>query len=374
MQILIRSPNWIGDQILAFPFFYYLRKAYPSARIVVACVQWVEAIQYRHLVDEVFVLPRPARGTLSERFSLIEEAAQKLRKLGDWDLGITLPNSFSSAWLFYRSGVKVRRGYGTDFRSFLLNQRVRWNAASATHRVQAYVDLLPETARPVGDKGEVRDFWGIPPENDLDPGIPGELSEFPSLKAWPAATGEDLIEPPEAAKEGYWVLAPGSQAESRSWSVEGFAWLAKRIWDEMKIPGIVVGGPKEAPMAVHLCEDGDLHLYDRCARGSVAGLWSLFKNARFTISNDSGLAHLASLCGSPVHIVWGAGDPRRTKPIGPGLVHVTANPVDCWPCERNSCPLELERKLLCLRGLKPETVWEDFRNWLEQEKILERER
>ena len=26
-KLLVRAPNWIGDQVLAFPFFHYLRKA-----------------------------------------------------------------------------------------------------------------------------------------------------------------------------------------------------------------------------------------------------------------------------------------------------------------------------------------------------------
>ena len=29
-KILIRAPNWIGDQILAYPCFQYLRAGYPS--------------------------------------------------------------------------------------------------------------------------------------------------------------------------------------------------------------------------------------------------------------------------------------------------------------------------------------------------------
>ena len=54
--ILVRAPNWIGDQVLAFPFFHHLRKAYPKAHIAAVCVPWVENVQFKTLVDEVIVL------------------------------------------------------------------------------------------------------------------------------------------------------------------------------------------------------------------------------------------------------------------------------------------------------------------------------
>ena len=98
-SILVRAPNWIGDQVLAYPFFYFLRKAYPKARIGVVCVQWVQDIQFRHLIDEIMVLPRAGTDSLLEKFRLLEDAAALARTKGPWDLAITLPNSISSAWL-----------------------------------------------------------------------------------------------------------------------------------------------------------------------------------------------------------------------------------------------------------------------------------
>src|SRR5579862_1664808 len=105
MKILVRSPNWIGDQILAYPFFHYLRAAYPKARIGVACVPWVEAIQYRHLVDEVILLPVAEEAGRMAKISTLENGARMIRERGLWDTGIILPNSFSSAWMFFRAGV-----------------------------------------------------------------------------------------------------------------------------------------------------------------------------------------------------------------------------------------------------------------------------
>ena len=352
MRILVRAPNWIGDQILAYPFFYYLRKAYPKATIVSACVPWVESIQFRDLVDEVFILPRPARPTFWARFQAVDRAGAELRQRGSWDLAISLPNSFSAAWLLWRSGAKVRRGYQFDARGWLMNDRIPWNDDPNRHRSQAYVDLLPDRARPTRPATE---FWGVPPQNDLDQPIPGERERFPAETEW--KDGEALKIP-----EGdFWILAPGATADSRRWPEEFFVALARRVQTETGWPGVIIGGPTEAPLADRMRTDSGLKLLDYTARCPVSGLAGLFSKARFTVCNESGLAHVAALCGSPVQIVCGAADPRRTRPIGPGRVNIAVNPVECWPCERNVCIQVPEKKIQCLRGIQADTVWEGIR-------------
>src|ERR1700761_2779872 len=114
--ILIRSPNWIGDQVLAYPFFYYLRRAFPRARIATCCLPWVESTQFRDSIDEVHVLPRPDRPGGLAKVKALEAGAAQLRAAGPWDLAISLPNSFSAAWLLKRAGAKRVRGFNIDAR------------------------------------------------------------------------------------------------------------------------------------------------------------------------------------------------------------------------------------------------------------------
>lgn len=357
--ILVRAPNWIGDQVLAFPFYHYLRKAYPRARITSVCVPWVADLQFRGLVDETIVLEKPRYGSgFVERFKLLDRQAKDLGGRRNWDLGISLPNSFSSAWLLRRAGAGIRRGYGADGRGILLTESVRLpdERFGVRHRAQAYIDLLPVEARP---KREVHDFWDQMPENELDEPIPGEMSEFDADRHWP---GERLAPP----KGYYWILAPGATAESRRWPVDYFINLAKSIAQATNLTGVVVGGPKEAPIADRLCRDEELRLVDYTARGPVTSLVELFRGAEFTVTNESGLAHVASFCGSFTQIICGAADPRRTKPTGPGLTQVSLNSVECWPCERNTCGQAPERKIQCLTGIKPETVWEEIRRGIKK--------
>jgi heptosyltransferase II len=345
-RILVRSPNWIGDQILAYPFFFFLRRAFPQSRIDVVCASWVESVQYRDLIDDVHLMEKPRERGLWAGFQAVEATAGRLKKAGPWDLAITLPSSFSSAWMLFRAGSASRRGFRGDGRSWLLTEAVRAEDARTTHRAESYLLLLPEKDRP---SRPVSEFWGILPENDLDPGVPGVIERFNAEKSWP---GEKIAPP----SEPYWVLAPGSAAESRRWPVQKFAALARQIAAESGLRGLIVGGRSEVSLAEELCQDPSLRLQDLTAQGPVSCYSRLFEKSRFTISNDSGLAHVAALCGSPVQVVWGAGDPKRTQPLGPGRSRILFNPVDCWPCERNICSREGQDRYKCLKGIQPEAV------------------
>src|SRR5438034_1208662 len=219
-KIVIRAPNWIGDQILAYPFFHYLRQGYPVAQITVACMPWVASIQFRHLVDEVCVLPQPNNASVWAKACALEAQGKLLRAQGPWDLGICLPNSFASAWLLARAQVQWRRGYSTAGRGCLLHDRLRWKTWRTRHRAEAYVWLLPDQVRP---HRAVQDFWEEPACNRLESNTPSMPKQFDAGRAWPVET---LIAPPTY---DYWVLAPGSMAASRRWPVERFAALARYI-------------------------------------------------------------------------------------------------------------------------------------------------
>jgi heptosyltransferase-2 len=364
--ILVRAPNWIGDQILAYPFFHFLRRAYPRARITSVCTTWTESVQFRNLVDEVIVLDKVIRPGFFGKLEALHSSAKLVEKQGPYSESFILPNSFSSAYLFWKAGVRNRIGYGADGRSLLLSDVHDWNPELLGHRSATYVDLLPSEAKPP-QKFRTSEFWGVPPEpgtEDLDPGVPSVV-KFEPEKAWPKGTKEAKeLGFPVDLNAPYWVLAPGSTADTRRWPLENFMNLTRRIVRETGMPGVVVGGVSEAMIAERMASDRELNLKDFTARGSVAALWPLFRNAKFTVANDSGLAHVASLCGSPVQVVWGAGDPKRTEPLGPGRVRVLFNPLDCWPCEKNSCSQLPAAKLACIRGIQADEVWEEMKRGL----------
>jgi heptosyltransferase-2 len=328
-RILVRSPNWIGDQVMAYPFFTELRRRYPDAWIASICTEWVKDIQFKGLVDEVFVLPKKRGDSFFRSLKIIFNFSKMIKSKGPWDFGVTLPNSFGAAMVLYLSGATKRRGYNTDARGFLLNEKLTWNATHEVHRAQAYLNLLS-------------------PEGTTEVGVP----DFDPIHSWP---GSDPIEPPSGT---YFIVAPGATADSRRWSTEKFAELIKLVTEKYAYKAVIVGGNAEKEIATELFRKG-ISIEDYTGRGWVAAHWKLFKNAKFTVCNESGLAHVAALCGSKVQIICGAADPRRTRPIGPGKVQVKVNPVECWPCEKNNCIFEDDRRNQCLKGISAEEIFRE---------------
>ena len=351
-KIIVRAPNWIGDQILAFPFFYFLRKTFPKSHIAVLTVPWVTSIQFRNQVDQVLSVQKSEGDSFLSQWDAMEKTAKIIREAGPWDLGICLPNSFSSAWLFFRAGVKRRRGYRADGRSFLLNETLDWKKGVKLHRSEAYCRLIFEKK----DLDPLM-FWGAPAENELDPPIEGVMEKAREKLDLQGEWGGTVLTSPSSK---YWILAPGSTAESRRWPILAFKQVARRMQDQFGWKGLVVGGPREAELAKELVSDPSLNLEDWTGKGDVSAYMKVFEGAQLTLTNDSGLAHMASMCGGRVQIVWGAGNPHRTRPIGPGRTQVIFNPVNCWPCERNLCLKADETHLQCIRGVDTEAVWKEI--------------
>jgi hypothetical protein len=68
------------------------------------------------------------------------------------DIGILFPNSFRSAWILKRAGVKERWGYGSDFRRLLLTRAVRRPKRRVAFP-EYYSNLVRRSRHPDGTAG-----------------------------------------------------------------------------------------------------------------------------------------------------------------------------------------------------------------------------
>src|SRR5262249_27486033 len=120
-NIVIRMPNWLGDAVMATPVIADVRAKWPHAQICVLCQGSGIGSLVRgnpHL-DEILIFPKPGRWAFKERKQLVDRLRQK-----GFDLGILLPNSFSSALYFWLGRVARRVGFASDGRGALLTQSV----------------------------------------------------------------------------------------------------------------------------------------------------------------------------------------------------------------------------------------------------------
>ncbi|NGX54313.1 MAG: ADP-heptose--LPS heptosyltransferase 2, partial [Chlamydiae bacterium] len=133
MKLVIRMPNWLGDLVMATPILRDVRQKYPKAHITAMCQSNVAPLLHAnpHL-----------DGVLAFSHADKSQAIKALRK-GRFDLGILLTNSLSSAWLFWRGGVKKRIGFISDGRRLLLNNPVPMpKERGQEHLVTTYKRLL----------------------------------------------------------------------------------------------------------------------------------------------------------------------------------------------------------------------------------------
>jgi heptosyltransferase-2 len=96
-RVIVRAPNWLGDAVMALPALAAVRRAFASRTLVLAATAPIVPL-FEEITpaapDEILTLDR-------ER-----EAAQLRAARGDALLLLT--NSFGSAWIARRSGIRPR--------------------------------------------------------------------------------------------------------------------------------------------------------------------------------------------------------------------------------------------------------------------------
>ena len=140
-RVLLRAPNWLGDNVLAAPAVRAVRAALPQAHLGVL-VRDVMADFWRMLpVDEIIAFP-PARGWrgVARRW----HTARRVRA-AQFASAVVLPNSFDSAFVPWLAGVPQRAGWATDGRLFLLNRRIPFpHDLDGASQAKRYVYLLEQ--------------------------------------------------------------------------------------------------------------------------------------------------------------------------------------------------------------------------------------
>src|SRR5262245_6679057 len=93
-RLVIRSPNWLGDAVLALPAMAAVRRHFSEAHLTVAATPSVAALfreETEVRPDRVLELPD------------LHRAAIAALEGGAFDAALLFPNSFRSAWQLTRA-------------------------------------------------------------------------------------------------------------------------------------------------------------------------------------------------------------------------------------------------------------------------------
>lgn len=299
VKILVRSPNWVGDAVMALPVARALKGTCPDCEVHVWAKPWVAPVWENH--------PDVSR-------IISWQAGVSALRREHYDRAVILPNSFSSAWLAWRAGCKQRVGYAADFRGWLLTRAVAWEPAMAAWpRPKVYLHL----ARHAGADPDLCEDWRM------------------ELRVTPAELGraDALLGPRAGLLVG---LAPGSVARSRRWPADRYAALANRLLGQGHAV-VLVGSAGDQDAALAVERHARAPLLNLAGRTTLREAAAVIRRCDALVSNDSGAMHLAYSQGVPVLVLQGAADYRVTGPFGPSGRVLRDASLACAPCVRNTC-------------------------------------
>jgi heptosyltransferase-2 len=315
-RIVVRGPNFVGDSVLALPFYQSLRNHFTDSSItLIATPASAELSKSFECFDVIWPLP--------DRSSAEVWAMAQKVKSSDFSLSISLPSSVSAAMLFFLARVPTRIGWAETLAAPFYTDSLAWKGrASGAHKSDLYLELLELLV------------------------VRGTLPKIPATPMAPTTTESD-----------YLVFAPTASIELREWphSIACIALLRKK-YPQLRIKVLGSGGEERwTPLLASLSDDKVENLIGKT---TLAQAVEVCKNARAVVSMDSGMAHLSgTLAQAPTVVVFGPGDPAYIAPRGSRIYQVRRQGLLCSPCEKAVCQAPYGYQV-CLKELPAESVIE----------------
>ncbi len=339
-QILVRAPNWLGDLVMATPGLRALRAASPEATISVQLREGLEPVLAGSPdVDRCIVLRRSAW-----RLRDLVEGARASRRSGGYDLGLCLPDSFSSALLLRVSGARRVVGYRRGGRAALLDLAVPRDE----HRRSG--GLIARERHVLG----LLDAIGIHSED-------GSLRLCTTAAEERAATG--CFERHGVVEDAMPIvaLAPGAgYGSSKCWPAERFAELGRAlVHDGARV--ILLGSPTESGLCTRVAAAMRAPSIDLSGQLDLGVLKAVIRRASLLVCNDAGARHVAVAFGVPCIVFFGPTSVAKT-PRNLELVDVVERDESCRPCYLRECPIDHR----CMTGIAAAPVIALARRHLER--------
>ncbi len=312
----MRSPNWLGDAVMALPAVRNLKTLLAGQQLSVAAPEKLAALwETCPFVDQVIALDQPRN---------IGAVATKLRA-GGFASTVLLPNSLRAALEAWRAGIPARIGYARGGRGLLLTRTIPAPPRNPVRLHQKFYYLDLATAL----------------------GAPGDES-LPELRPAPG-TGIAPETAPLAAAPRV-ALCPGAEyGPAKQWPVENFVAVGQAL-SERGFGLVILGAAGDAPLAAQLAA----HLptaVNRAGETTLAEFIAELAGCQLAVSNDSGAMHLASALGVRTVAIFGSTEPALTGPLGPRTA-VLRHHVPCSPCFLRECPIDFA----CMNNITPAMV------------------
>ena len=297
-------------------------------RLTVGALPWVAPV-YRAMPQVAEVIEFPfAHGGL--QFKARRALAKRIE--GRFDTAYVCPNSLKSALLPFLASIPNRIGYLGEARVGLL-----------THRLKN-----PKNKPPM-----VAFYSALSGEADLE-------NDRPQLRM-DAAVVEQTLRELGLQRGGYVVFAPGAEyGPAKRWPARHFSELAASL----TLPVLLLGSAKETALCEEIAAPVNAARPGQCLNlagsTSLVQALSLIAASQSSVSNDSGLMHVAAAFGVRQVAIFGSSSPLHTPPLNAQATVLWLKneptyqpPLDCAPCFARVCPLGHTR---CLNDIMADRV------------------
>jgi lipopolysaccharide heptosyltransferase I len=345
-RILLIKPSALGDVVHTLPVLVKLRARYPRARI-----DWLitpenaEVVRYHPALSNVVLFARrdfSKRGRRWRAFVSFFDLLKQIRS-AKYELIIDMHGQVRSAFFALISGARVRIGFDRPVKRGLTVSAEHdlknipshgWRGAREGSWI-AYTHRIPI---PTLDVHAIDRYLWVAPLLGLDDNPP-DLTVHLS----PQATNKVnrlLAEHGVPASKPLVVLVPGTIWETKHWTIEGFAGVARQFLQDGF--AVALAGTTRDQQRCRQIAAAAPGTCDLSGKTTPADLAALIRRAEVAVTNDSGSMHVAASLGKPMVSVFGPTNPVH---IGPYERPESVVRVDlpCSPCNYrrlSQCPFD----------------------------------
>ena len=330
---IVTKFRFMGDTVVATPFFNQLRRHFPHAEITLLTSP-AAALALKHCPDLDAILPLEKKS--GERRQHIQTLLSAFQK-GRFDAAFLLNRSLECAMIATVAGIPARIGYVNEWRSPFLSLPIPY--AWDRNEVDSHLDMLRALGLSVQEA--LPELWTTEAER-------ARALEILTLHGWRGdSAGRPLI-----------GIQPGANDPLiREWGAARYARVADALLAETGGSVVIMGGGDERQTAAEMADRmkrpaislvGRLELREALA---VIGQYDLW------LGNDSGLLHAAvsqrvpsvGIYGPNKVVRWGYDTPRHRS-----LVVFPERPAKndleirrCLDAIPEALVLETARQVLC---------------------------
>lgn len=333
-KILIISPAWIGDAIMADSLYQRLQVKYPHCQIDVLGPRSVKML-YQRMPSVSHAMEMPlghGQFGLRQRYRLGESLRSQ-----HYDIAYVLPNSWKSALVPWFAKIPQRVGWWGEMRYGLLNDGRRLDKTVYPLMVQRFTALGY-------DKGE--------PWNKFQYALPTLTVDHAAASETLTAIATRLNVVVDGALP-ILALCPGAAyGPTKRWPARYFAEVAKQkrqdgyqVW--------LLAGPDDKNVCDEIDKLTDYVCWNLSGKTTLLEVIDLLALVDQVVANDTGLMHAAAALKRPIIAIFGSTSPTCAPPLSDNSHIVSNDDLPCKPCFQRECPLG---HMKCLNDITPAEV------------------